>query len=72
MLLENGKRLPSTMEYAHSLMPIDFPEDESWINLYGMVSELGIDMLIPVETALRSLNTTPSSYPSDIAKITLI
>jgi hypothetical protein len=51
MLRENGKRLPSTMEYARSLMPIDFPEDESWINLYGMVSELGIDLLIPVETA---------------------
>ena len=42
MRREKGKRLPSTMEYAHSLMPIEFPVDESWINRYGLVSELGI------------------------------
>ena len=42
MRREKGKRLPSTMEYAHSLIPIEFPVDESWINRYGLVSELGI------------------------------
>ena len=51
MLIEQGKRLLSVMEYAHSLMPMNFPDDESWINRYGIVSELGVDLLIPVATS---------------------
>ncbi|NMM14298.1 MAG: FRG domain-containing protein [Rhodoferax sp.] len=51
MLMEQGKRLLSVMEYAHLLMPMNFPDDESWINRYGIVSELGVDLLIPVATS---------------------
>lgn len=51
MLIEQGKRLISVMEYAHSLMPMNFPDDESWINRYGIVSELGVDLLMPVATS---------------------
>lgn len=51
MLVEQGKRLLSVMDYAHSLMPIGFPDDESWINRYGAVSELGVDLLMPVATS---------------------
>jgi hypothetical protein len=48
MLIEQGKRLLSVMDYAHLLMPMNFPDDESWINRHGMVSELGIDLLMPI------------------------
>jgi hypothetical protein len=51
MLRENGKRLPSLLEFASLLMPMNCEVDESWINRYGAVSEFGIDPLIPVETA---------------------
>ena len=51
MFTEQGKRLISVMEYAHSLMPMNFPDDESWINRYGIVSELGVDLLMPVATS---------------------
>ncbi|MDG4474733.1 FRG domain-containing protein [Thiovibrio frasassiensis] len=51
MLIEQGKRLLSVMGYAYSLMPMNFPDDESWINRYGIVSELGIDLLTPVATS---------------------
>lgn len=51
MLIEQGKRLLSVMEYAHLLMPMNFPDDESWINHYGSVSELGIDLLMPLVTS---------------------
>ena len=27
------------MEYAHSLMPMNFPEDVSWTNRYGAVKD---------------------------------
>jgi hypothetical protein len=43
------------MDYAHMLMPMIFPNDDSWINRYGMVSELGIDLLIPVKHVLMLL-----------------
>jgi hypothetical protein len=49
ILLEQEKRLGTIIEYAHSLLPIGAEADESWINHYGMVSELGIDLLIPLE-----------------------
>lgn len=51
MFIERGARLLSVMEYAHLLMPIHFPDDESWINRYGIVSELGVDLLMPVATS---------------------
>lgn len=51
MLIEQGKRLISVMEYAQLLMPMNFPDDETWINRYGAVSELGVDLLMPVATS---------------------
>lgn len=51
MLTERGARLLSVMEYADLLMPMSFPDDESWINRYGIVSELGLDLLMPVATS---------------------
>ena len=51
MFIERGARLLSVMGYAHLLMPINFPDDESWINRYGIVSELGVDLLMPVATS---------------------
>lgn len=51
MFIERGARLLSVMEYADLLMPMSFPDDESWINRYGIVSELGLDLLMPVATS---------------------
>ena len=51
MLLEYGARLGTIIEYAHSLLPIGAETDESWINHYGIVSEVGIDLLMPFETS---------------------
>lgn len=51
MFIERGARLLSVMEYAHLLMPMNFPDDESWSNRYGIVSELGVDLLMPVATS---------------------
>ena len=51
MFIEQGKRLISVMEYAHLLMPMNFPSDESSINRYGTVSELGVDLLMAVATS---------------------
>lgn len=48
MLIEQGKRLLSVMEYAHSLMPLDWPDDESWINHYGVATVQGGELLMPV------------------------
>jgi len=59
MLIEQGKRLLSVMEYAHSLMPISLPGDASCINLYGMVSELGVDLLMPVATSAGQYRFMP-------------
>ena len=50
MLIEQGKSLISVIEYAHLLMLMSFPADDSWINRYGAVSELGVELLIPVAT----------------------
>lgn len=51
MLLEQGKRLLSAINYAQNLMPIVVEDDEAWINQWGAVSEHGIDFFIPVETS---------------------
>lgn len=51
MFIGRGARLLSVMEYADLLMPMSFPDDESWINRYGIVSELGLDLLMPVATS---------------------
>lgn len=59
MLLEQGKRLISVMEYAHSLLPINFTDDESWINRYGIVSELEGDLLMPVVTSAGQYRFMP-------------
>lgn len=59
MLIEQGKRLISVMEYAHSLLPINFPDDELWINRYGMVSECEVDLLMPVVTSAGSYRFMP-------------
>lgn len=59
MLIEQGKRLISVMEYAHMLMPMSFPNDDSWINRYGMVSKLVIDLLIPVVTSVGQYRFMP-------------
>jgi len=45
------KRLISLTEYAHLLMPMNFLNDESWINQNGIVSEPDVDLLIPVTTS---------------------
>lgn len=59
MFIKQGKRLVSVMEYAHSLMPMDSPDDESWINLYGIVSELGADLLMPVAISANHYRFMP-------------
>ena len=61
MLIEQGKRLPSLMEYANLLMPMNFPDDESKINCYGAVSELGVDILMPVAISSGRYRFMPGS-----------
>lgn len=59
MFTERGVRLLSVMHYADLLMPMNFTDDESWINRYGMVSEPGIDLLIPVVTSVGRYRFMP-------------
>jgi hypothetical protein len=39
MFIQQGEHLLSVMEYADSLLLINFPDDESRINRNGMVAE---------------------------------
>lgn len=51
MLREAGKRLPSCLEYAQTLLPIEQQRDDIYVNQYGMHSDPNQDILIPVQTA---------------------
>ena len=62
MFIERGARLLSVMEYAHLLMPMSFPDDESWINRYGIVSELGVDLLMPVEPKSHDIRAFANGF----------
>ena len=63
MLIEQGKRLISVMKYAHFLMPMSFPADYSRINRYGAVSELGVELSMPVATSVGRYRFMPVSKP---------
>ncbi len=43
--LNEGVCILTVMEYAHVLMPINFRDEELWKNRYGIISELGGELL---------------------------
>lgn len=51
MLQEKGKRIGTILEYAHLLLSIRHEEDEAIVNQHGIVTDMGGELLMLIQTA---------------------
>jgi hypothetical protein len=58
-LEQRGLRLPTVEEFASSLTPMKAPEDEIRFNHNGLVTEVGVDLLVAIRTSDRHFRFMP-------------